>query len=68
MIKLLCWPFVLIFKLIGLIINIVGKFAGGLIGLGLIVLGLFITFTIIGAPLGIPMVIFGFLIMIKAIF
>jgi hypothetical protein len=39
-----------------------------LFGIGLMVFGVAITLSVVGAPLGIPLASFGFLLLIRAIF
>lgn len=66
--KFILWPFMLIFNLISGIINLTGRFIGIVLGMVLMMLGLVATITIIGGIIGIPLIIFGFLLMIKSIF
>ena len=40
----------------------------GLLGLGLVVFGLFLTATLVGAAVGVPMVLFGLVVLVGAAF
>lgn len=66
--KFILWPFMLIFNFISGIINLTGRFIGIVLGLVLMMLGFAATITIIGGIIGIPLIIFGFLLLIKSIF
>lgn len=68
LIHLFTWPFELAVGLIGVILSAVGRLAAFLIGLGICCAGVALCITIIGAVLGIPMVIFGGGLMLKSIF
>lgn len=62
------WPFSILFGFIGLIIGLVGKLVGAVIGFALAVTGFAFTMTIIGAGIGIPLMIFGVIMMLISIF
>ena len=62
------WPFAAIWELLALVINITGRLLGILLAIGLMAVGIVVTMTVIGAPLGIPLVILGFLLMVRSIF
>jgi hypothetical protein len=57
-----------IFKPIELLIKLVGRIVASLIGLAILIVGIVLCATVIGAIIGIPLVIFGFLLMIRGIF
>lgn len=59
--RLLLWPVEFILKL-------VGKLLAVIIGLVFSIVGIALCFTIIGAIIGVPFIIFGVLLMIKGIF
>ncbi|MBN1807380.1 MAG: hypothetical protein JW837_19190 [Sedimentisphaerales bacterium] len=62
------WPFVVIWHLLALILNITGRVLAGILGVVLMVLGIAITLTIAGAPIGIPLAIVGLLFVFRSIF
>lgn len=66
--KIILWPFTLVGKIVELILKATGKLIAFIIGLVFIIVGIFLTITIIGAIIGIPMTIIGFTLVIKGIF
>ncbi len=62
------WPFMAIWNLLALILNITGRVLAGILGVGLMIVGIAITMTVVGAPIGIPIAIFGLLLTIKSVF
>ena len=62
------WPFVAVLDLLALVLNITGRILAAILGVGLMVVGIALTMTGAGAPVGIPMAILGFLLMIRSIF
>lgn len=58
---LLFWPFLFL-------IGLLGKLIAGILGFVLLIVGVILCFTIIGAIIGIPLAIVGLLLLIKAIF
>lgn len=65
---LLFWPFILIFKLVEAIIKLTGVFLALILGLVFMAIGFLLTLTIVGAILGIPLIILGIGLIIKGIF
>lgn len=57
----LFWPIEFVLKL-------TGRLIAAIIGFAIFVVGVALCFTIIGAIIGIPLCIFGFLLMVKSIF
>ena len=62
------WPFYAIWKLLTLILNILGRILCALLGIALMMTGVAVALSVIGAPLGIPLAAFGFLLTIRALF
>lgn len=62
------WPFVAVWNLLALILNITGRVLAGILGVGLMIVGIALTITVAGAPVGIPFAILGFLLIIRSIF
>jgi len=62
------WPFYAVWRLLTFILNITGRVISAFIGLALMAAGISITLSIVGAPLGIPMAAFGFLLLVRALF
>jgi len=62
------WPFYAVWKLLTLILEILGRILCALLGIGLMATGVAISLSVIAAPLGIPLAAFGFLLTIRALF
>lgn len=56
------------FKLVAWIIEAFGRLIAILIGLVLLIVGLMLTLTILGAIIGIPLMLFGFLLVVRGLF
>lgn len=64
----LAWPFVTLWKLLSAILNLTGRLVAGILGLALLIVGGILTILGITAPVGIPFIILGFLLLIRSIF
>ena len=64
----LAWPFVAVWRLVGLIFGLNGRVLAVVLGLALMAVGLVLTVTVVGAIVGIPLLIVGFLLAVRAIF
>ncbi|HOJ10762.1 MAG TPA: hypothetical protein PK733_09240 [Clostridiales bacterium] len=62
------WPFVAIWNLIELILRITGRLVAVILGLVLMIVGVALCFTVVGAVAGIPLAAFGFTMMIRGFF
>ena len=62
------WPFYAIWKILTLILNITGRIICALIGIAMMVAGVAISMSIVGAIIGIPLASFGFLLAVRALF
>ncbi|MBN2560117.1 MAG: hypothetical protein JXQ75_04230, partial [Phycisphaerae bacterium] len=62
------WPLVALWDLITWILKFTGRVVAAVLGLVLMICGVLLTVTIIGAIAGIPLVVFGFLLMMRSIF
>ena len=67
-IHFLLWPFWALWHLIALIFNLTGRFVGLVLGLVFMLVGVIATLTIVGAIVGIPLFIIGFLLFLRSIF
>jgi hypothetical protein len=63
----LLWPFVAIIKLVVGIVSLTGRLLAVLLGLVLFIAGTILTVTIIGAVIGIPLAMFGIMIMVRGL-
>jgi len=62
------WPFVALWDLLALVLNITGRVLAAILGVGLMIVGIALTMTVAGAPIGIPFAILGFLLIIRSLF
>ena len=62
------WPFYALAQLITGILKLTGRLVAALIGFVLLVAGVVLSITIIGAILGVPLIILWFMLLVRAIF
>ncbi|MHC4586405.1 MAG: hypothetical protein ACYS3N_17885 [Planctomycetota bacterium] len=62
------WPFVTVWNLLALVLNITGRVLAGILGVGLMIVGVALTMTVAGAPVGIPFAVVGLLLIVRSIF
>ena len=62
------WQFVALWRLLALIIGLTGRVIAIVLGIVVMILGLLATLTVVGAAVGIPLMIFGFLLVVRGIF
>jgi hypothetical protein len=62
------WPLEIIIDLVTAVIKLTGRLIAAVIGLVLLILGIIISMTVVGAIIGVPLVIFGFLLIIRGLF
>lgn len=62
------WPFVAIWKLLAVIVEMTGRLIAMIIGIVLMLVGGLVSLTVIGAIVGIPLAIVGLLLFLKGIF
>ena len=67
-VPILLWPFYAIWRLLTFVLEVVGRLLCALLGLGLMAAGVAITISVVAAPIGIPIAVFGFLLLVRAIF
>jgi len=64
----LLYPFWLIWRLVIWIIEATGRLIGAILGLVLMIVGVVVSLTVVGAIIGIPLVIFGFMLLVRSLF
>lgn len=64
----LLWPFWAIWRLVIGIIAFTGRLVGAILGLVLMIVGVIVSLTVVGAIVGIPLIIFGFLLVVRSLF
>ncbi len=62
------WPFVAIWKLIAVIVEMIGRFLAMVLGVVFIIVGVIVSPTIVGAIVGVPLAIIGLLLLFRGIF
>ncbi len=62
------WPFYAIWRVLTFILEITSRIIAAIIALALMAAGVSITLSVVGAPLGIPIAVFGFLLLVRALF
>ena len=62
------WPFVALRDLLAFILGLTGRLVLGVLGLALMIVGLVLTVTLIAAPVGIPFLIIGLLMIFRSLF
>lgn len=68
MIRVLTWPFRILWSFIGVIFLGIGKLLTLLLGLALTITGVVLACTLVGAVVGVPLAIFGVLMMVRSLF
>lgn len=68
MANILLWPFKLIWHLLAAILNLTGRLVAILIGLMLVLVGVSLSATILGAIVGIAMIVFGAALILRGLF
>lgn len=61
-------PFVWLWQLVTGILGLTGRLIAVLLGFVLLIVGLLLTLTVIGAIVGIPMLIVGFALIVRGLF
>jgi len=62
------WPFYAIWRFVTFILEVTSRIIAAVIALVLMAAGISITLSVVGAPLGIPIAAFGFLLLVRALF
>lgn len=62
------WPLAAVWDLLAFTLRLTGRLVSGVIGLVLLAGGALFSFTIIGAPIGVPVAIVGMLLLVRSLF
>jgi hypothetical protein len=62
------WPLIALWRLLATIVELTGRFVAIVLGLVLMLAGFLVSLTIIGAIIGIPLMIIGLMLAIRGIF
>ena len=63
----LLWPFWALWQLVAGILLLTGRFVAILLGVVFIIVGLLVSLTIVGAIIGIPLALFGVLLVVRGL-
>lgn len=61
------WPFAAIWNLVAWIVGLTGRMLAVILGLVLMIVGIILTITIVGAIIGIPLILFGLMLVIRGL-
>ena len=62
------WPFVAVWKLLTLILEVTGRIISAVLGLVFMAVGVTVSLTVVGAPLGVPIAALGMLLLVRSLF
>ena len=62
------WPFHAVWRLVTFVLRTTGRLVCGVLGLALLVVGVVVSLTVVGAPIGVPLAILGVLLLVRALF
>jgi len=62
------WPFAMLWEFVTWILRLTGRLLAIVVGLVLMTVGVLISLTIIGAILGVPLALVGFLLALRGLF
>lgn len=62
------WPFVALWRLVTGILELTGRLLAIVIGIVLIIVGVIASLTVLGAIIGVPLALFGFLLLLRGLF
>ena len=62
------WPFYALWRLVSFVLAATGRLLCGVLGVVLMIAGSVLALSVIGAPLGVPLVLLGFLLLVRALF
>lgn len=62
------WPFAAIWKLLSVIVEMTGRFVAMVLGIVLVIVGVILSLTIVGAIVGVPLGIVGLLLFFRGMF
>ncbi len=67
-VPILLWPFYAVWRFLTFVLNVVGRVLSAFLGLALMFAGVAIALSVVGAPVGIPLAVLGFLLTVRALF
>jgi len=65
---ILLLPFVILWSLFSFMMKLTGRVVAAVAGLAFMAIGITLSVSMVAAPIGIPLAIFGFLLLLRSIF
>jgi hypothetical protein len=62
------WPFHAVWRLLSFVLTATGRLLCAILGIALIAVGTVLALSVVGAPVGVPLVLLGFLLLVRALF
>ncbi len=62
------WPFHALWQLLSFVLTATGRLVCGVLGIVLMVAGSVLALSVVGAPIGLPLIVLGFLLLVRALF
>jgi len=62
------WPFVALWRLLAGIVEVTGRLVAVILGAVLMIVGALVSLTVVGAVVGVPLAILGFLLILRGLF
>ena len=67
-VHILLWPFWALWRLVLKVFELTGRLVGAILGLVFMVAGIVLTVTVFGPIIGIPLIVFGFMLSLRSLF
>jgi hypothetical protein len=61
------WPFVALWRLLAAIVEFTGRFVAMVLGIVLVIVGVIVSLTVVGAIVGIPLALVGLLLFFRGL-
>jgi hypothetical protein len=62
------WPFTALWRLLATIVELTGRLVAMILGIVFIIVGVIISLTVVGAIVGVPLALVGFLLFLRGLF
>jgi len=66
--SILLLPFIIVWSVISFFLRLTGRVIGAVLGLVFMIAGIVLSVSMVAAPIGIPLAILGFLLMLRSLF
>jgi hypothetical protein len=61
-------PFVIVWSLFNFFLKLAGRIVAAVIGFAFMIAGIALSVSLVAAPIGIPLAVFGFLLLLRSVF